>query len=65
MAEQHPCDIGESELDHDWEYIDDWGGDLGVIGGTFDCGYWECSDCGERDNEREAPEPYYHGDEVI
>lgn len=40
---------------HDWKWIEDWGGDAGVIGGTFDCSRWTCANCGKEDTERERP----------
>lgn len=48
MSENPPCD-------HDWKWIDDWGGDPNVIGGTFDCSRWECKLCGLEDLERDKP----------
>jgi len=37
------------------KWIDDWGGDPDVIGGTFDCSRWECQLCGLEDLKRPAP----------
>jgi hypothetical protein len=42
-----PCEIYPGEFDHDWRYHSDWGGDPGVINGTFDCSYWRCEQCDE------------------
>ncbi len=52
------CDLGNGEFDHDWQWISDWYGDPGVIGGTADCSYWECRVCSERDDKRPAPQMF-------
>lgn len=41
------CDQGDGTFDHDWEIVSDWGGDPEVIGGTFDCSFKRCEQCGE------------------
>lgn len=51
----HPCDSGDGEIDHDWEWRSDWYGDPEVIGGTMDCSAWHCRVCGEVDAERDPP----------
>jgi hypothetical protein len=48
------CKSPGEEDDHDWEYVSDWYGDPGVIGGTADCSRWVCRACGE---EMQAPPP--------
>ena len=40
--------------DHDHEWVDD---SYDHEYGTESCGYWECVDCGNVDEGREAPEP--------
>jgi hypothetical protein len=52
---QGTCDLGNGEYDHDWRWIQDWGGDAEVIGGTFDCSRWECRRCGLEDVNKEPP----------
>ncbi len=47
--------MSEPQCEHDWKWIDDWGGDPDVISGTFDCGHWECQLCGLEDLERKPP----------
>lgn len=49
------CDLGNGEFDHDWQWVDDWTGDPGVIGGTMDCGFWRCRACEEEDHKRPRP----------
>ncbi len=49
-------DPGTGEFDHDWEYVSDWAGDPGVIGGTYDIRYRDCKVCGFVDEETT---PYY------
>jgi len=51
----HPCDIGDGEIDHDWQWQGDWYGDPGVIGGTADCSAWHCRVCGAVDSDRTPP----------
>lgn len=41
------CADGTPDEDHDWEYISDWYGDPGVIGGTADCSFKRCRQCGK------------------
>lgn len=41
---KHPCDIGEDELDHDIEWVDD---SFDHEFGTEVCGHWECARCNE------------------
>lgn len=48
-TDKHPCDIGEGEIEHDWEVIHDWEGDPGVIGGTHSFQYLRCRYCGKED----------------
>jgi hypothetical protein len=50
------CDLENGEFDHDWKWISDWGGDPEVIGGTYDCSYWECRVCGAQDTTRKGPD---------
>lgn len=40
------CLFSGIEWDHDWKITSDWGGDPGVINGTFDICYAECIHCG-------------------
>lgn len=49
------CDLGNGEYDHDLRWVEDWGGDPEVVGGTFDCSRWVCRVCGAEDLERPAP----------
>lgn len=51
-----PCHCGDGTFDHDWEWHSDWSGDPGVVNGTYDCGYWECSVCGYQDPDKEPPQ---------
>jgi hypothetical protein len=34
---------------HDWEYVQDWMGNPGVINGTADCSYRACRVCGKEE----------------
>ncbi|KAF1306985.1 hypothetical protein BLX42_22400 [Pseudomonas sp. SG-MS2] len=52
------CKGDDGEPDHDWKYVSDWGGDPGVIGGTFDCSYLECRVCGEEKHDHPNPSEY-------
>jgi len=37
--------------DHDWKYVHDWEGDPSVPNGTRDISYYECTLCGETQDE--------------
>jgi hypothetical protein len=50
------CIHEDGEVDHNWKWHDDWYGDASIIGGTADCGYWECGQCGEQKDD-DPPEP--------
>ncbi|HFL2187550.1 TPA: hypothetical protein ACHTCR_004948 [Pseudomonas putida] len=52
------CEVVDGEVDHDWKYVSDWGGDASVPGGTFDCSYLECRVCGEEDHNHPSPSAY-------
>lgn len=52
------CEIVDGEVDHDWKLVSDWGGDPGVINGTFDCSYLECRVCGEENHSHPSPCSY-------
>lgn len=44
------CADGTPDEDHDWQLVRDWAGDPGVINGTYDIVYMQCTQCGkERD----------------
>lgn len=51
--------------EHDWTYISDWGGNPDIPNGTFDCSHYECTKCGEQQDdmpegfEHDFPEPDY------
>jgi hypothetical protein len=49
------CVHPNGEVDHDWKYQRDTGGDHNVIGGEENFGWWECEQCGEVDEDREPP----------
>lgn len=45
-------DFAEKDCPHDnWEYCGDWFGDPEVPGGTQDCSFWTCMDCGKEQVE--------------
>jgi hypothetical protein len=55
MTEPSPCvwtdEDGGIISDHDWRPVRDWYGDPDVIGGTADCSFFRCRNCGEEDHE--------------
>lgn len=60
----HPCYVGDGELEHDWQYVSDCYGDPGVVNGTCDCSHWHCRVCDSEDNDEPAPsgDDYYWED---
>jgi len=49
---KHPCDVGEKDLDHDYEWQDD---SFDHEFGTEICGHWECINCGDVNSDSEPP----------
>ena len=60
MPEQE--DLFENPCDHNWQIINDWGGDPDVINGTYDCSFKRCRVCGEETelepHDLDDPFPY-------
>jgi len=51
-----------SACSHDYEWVDT---SFDHEFGTESCGFWECSECGKVDEEREPPEYEPFADDVI
>ncbi len=50
-----------SYCNHVWVIVPDWGGNPDVPNGTFDCSYYQCTECGEeRDDMPEGFEPEFN-----
>lgn len=63
-AEIHPCffvaDDGMSgEIDHDWQYMQDWIGDPGVVNGTATIYFRQCCICGQEESVSSDQLPDY------